>query len=186
MISKDYQEQLRIGHKNPKWMKGQISLPLAIKNFLIEYQASSVLDFGCSQGGLVRNIQQEFPNMLAKGYDPGIPEFEVLPADQFDVIVSTDVLEHVEPDSIDQTLTIIGQKFSRACYLIIASYPAKKSLPDGRNAHLIIENFDWWRSRIEKNINCTIVRSETTAIYKTPRKGPPIVGEEFLFVLEKR
>jgi hypothetical protein len=186
IISSTYKELLQQGHLNPKWMKGQNALPSAIESFLIQYQATSMLDFGCSQGGLLRSVQERFPNIDVKGYDPGIPKFEVLPDQLFDVIVSTDVLEHIEPSCIDLTLETIGKKFSKACYLIIASYPAKKKLADGRNAHLIIEGFDWWRDKLEKNIPCTIVHSTVTPVYKTPKKGPPIVGEEFCFVLDKR
>lgn len=185
IINPDYKQQLQDAHKNPKWMKGASGLHSKIDKFLIEYTAQSVMDFGCSQGGLIKSIKEKYPNITVAGYDPGIPEYEVLPNGPFDVIVSTDVLEHVEYEYINDTLKQIGERFTKACYLIIASYPAKKKLPDGRNAHIIIESFDWWKQRLEQHITGTIVQAESCAIYKTPKKGPAITGEEFLFVIEK-
>ena len=35
-------------------------------------------------------------------------------------------------------------------YHLIACHPAKKKLRDGRNAHLIIEQPNWWRNKLEK------------------------------------
>jgi hypothetical protein len=33
---------------------------------------------------------------------------------------------------------------------VIATRPAKKHLPDGRNAHLIVQDSDWWLGQLEK------------------------------------
>ena len=32
--------------------------------------------------------------------------------------------------------------------LVISLVPAKKTLPDGRNAHLILQTPDWWRDKL--------------------------------------
>jgi len=45
---------------------------------------------------------------------------------------------------LDQLFSI-GQKYQ---YHLIACHPAKKTLSDGRNAHLIIENPDWWKVKM--------------------------------------
>ena len=75
--------------------------------------------------------------------------------------------------------------FTKSAFLLIASYPAKKSLPDGRNAHLIIERFDWWRTKLETFIDGKIVREDSTVVQAFPKKGPPINGYEYIFVIEK-
>jgi hypothetical protein len=50
-------------------------------------------------------------------------------------------------------------KFSRAAFLIIACYPAKKILEDGRNAHLIVENCAWWMDKIQRQFDqCHIAK----------------------------
>jgi hypothetical protein len=35
-------------------------------------------------------------------------------------------------------------------FLFIALAPATKSLPDGRNAHLIVRGAGWWRKHLRK------------------------------------
>jgi len=41
--------------------------------------------------------------------------------------------------------------------LRIDTLPARKTLPDGRNAHLIQESQDWWLSKIKNNITGIVV-----------------------------
>ena len=38
--------------------------------------------------------------------------------------------------------------------------PARKELSDGRNAHLIIKDKDWWIEVLQRNIQGTIVYNE--------------------------
>ena len=35
-------------------------------------------------------------------------------------------------------------------YMVAATRPAKKTLPDGRNTHLIVENRDWWERKLSE------------------------------------
>ena len=43
----------------------------------------------------------------------------------------------------------------------IDTQPANKILTDGRNAHLIIENEDWWRERLQFALQMKITRMYT-------------------------
>jgi hypothetical protein len=86
---------------------------------------------------------------------------------------------------IDDTLKIINTLFTKSAFLLIASYPAKKHLPDGRNAHLIIESFDWWKTKLETFIGGTIVRAYIEPLTRNPKKGPVISGSEYIFIIEK-
>jgi hypothetical protein len=86
----------------------------------------------------------------AKGYDPSVEEFERLPAPA-DIVVSTDVLEHIEPECLDDVLKHIGSLTLKGAYLNIHTGKAKAILPDGRNAHLIQQPWDWWQSKL-KNV----------------------------------
>jgi 2-polyprenyl-3-methyl-5-hydroxy-6-metoxy-1,4-benzoquinol methylase len=65
-----------------------------------------------------------------------------------DLVVCTDVLEHVEEDKIDSVLDHIFRLSAKSTYLVISTKPAKTILPDGRNAHLIIRPLDWWMKKI--------------------------------------
>jgi len=185
IINDSYKQQLQELHKNPKLFDAGAKKVGKVENFINKYTPSSLIDFGCGKGNLIKGIAEIYPNITVKGYDPGVPEFEELPSDTFDVLISTDALEHVEPEMLDQTLQIINKLFSKSAYLVIASYPAKKTLPDGRNAHLIIESLEWWEDKIKKYIDGTIVQVKNKEINAQPKKGPSIHGQEFVFIIEK-
>ena len=102
-----------------------------------------ILDYGCGQRTLERALG--FP---IRNYDPCIAELAAEPAPA-DLVVCTDVLEHIEPDCLDDVLDDLKRVTRKLGFFVIANRPAKKFLADGRNAHLIQEGVAWWRARIE-------------------------------------
>ena len=185
LINDDYKRQLQEMHAtNKKFTRSGEKKLRMIKSFVETYQPKSLIDFGCSDGEMLPILSERY-NINAIGYDPGVSEFENIPTTAVDCLTSTDVLEHVEPEMIDDTLKIINTLFTKSAFLLIASYPAKKSLPDGRNAHLIIESFDWWRTKLETFIDGKIVKSTSDFLTRTPKKGPVISGHEYIFIIEK-
>lgn len=172
-------------HLNEKKFNGRAKQLTNVSLFIDKYKPASLIDYGCSKGHLIAAIAEKYEGCRVAGYDPGLPEFENLPEGEFDVLISTDVLEHIEPEHIDATLQEINKLFTKAAYLIIASYPAKKYLPDGRNAHLIIENADWWRNRLQKNIAGAIVEFYENPMHAQPKKGPAITGFTYVVIIEK-
>jgi hypothetical protein len=104
----------------------------------------SVLDYGCGKGYLAKEL--DFPIWE---YDPAIPGKDADPRPA-DLVISTDVLEHVEPERLDFVLADLRRVVRKVGYFTIATRPAMKFLADGRNAHLIQEGADWWRARLSK------------------------------------
>jgi hypothetical protein len=101
-----------------------------------------ILDYGCGQRTLERSLG--FP---IRNYDPCIAGLDA-PPQPADIVVCTDVLEHVEPACIDEVLDDLKRLARKAAVLVIANRPARKSLPDGRNAHLIQQGREWWLARL--------------------------------------
>lgn len=97
-----------------------------------------ILDYGCGKCTLQKSVP--FP---IQNYDPFIPEHAARP-EPADLVVCTDVMEHVEPQFVDSVLAEIALLAKQAVFFQIATRPASKQLPDGRNAHLIQENGNWW------------------------------------------
>lgn len=102
-----------------------------------------ILDYGCGKGTLAMH----FP-FTVKQYDPAIQKHSDLP-EPADLVICTDVLEHIEPALIENVLDHLKELTKRVLYATICTEKAKKSLPDGRNAHLIIEDAKWWFSALE-------------------------------------
>ena len=124
---------------------------------------SSVLDYGCGKGTLKSSLPSEVADMVRE-YDPAIPGKDHAP-DPADMVVCTDVLEHVEPEYLDVTLDHLKRLARRAIFINAALGAAEKTLPDGRNAHLIVKPVEWWRERIRERFS--IVRESTHPAFVT-------------------
>jgi hypothetical protein len=110
------------------------------------HQIKTALDYGCGKGTLSKSLPRSRPYRMA-GYDPAIPGQDTLPA-RAELVICTDVLEHVEPECLSNVLTHIDGLAERFIFFVIHTGPAKKVLPDGRNAHMLIEPAWWWMRQI--------------------------------------
>ena len=183
IINPDYQAQLSEMHSKGQFVRGG-KLLKSLNPFFKQYQPSSVLDYGCGHGGLMAAIKEAYPAMQVEGYDPGNPEHNRMPKRSFDAVISGDVFEHIEPEHLDATLQLISSKILRCGWFRIACYPAKKHLPDGRNAHLIIKSPDWWRTKILSNMQVSIVHEHVIVVDKS-HKWPGIVGQNYDVIVTK-
>lgn len=105
---------------------------------------ASVLDYGCGKGFL----QKALPFPIYE-YDPAIPGKEESPRSA-DLVCCLDVLEHVEPDKLPFVLGDLRRCVKQLGYFVINTQPAKKTLPDGRNTHLIQQGREWWADRLSR------------------------------------
>lgn len=163
LISPKYQCLQRILHAQPrgyggrgdKWAETVLAL-------IQQYQASSVLDYGCGQGSLRRAIMEtQPPGLRFSEYDPAIMGKDMMPTFA-DLVVSTDVLEHIEPERLDAVLVHLKLLARKVVFAVISLKDSNKVLADGRNAHLIIRPANWWKKRIEA-IGFTICRAPDCA-----------------------
>lgn len=116
------------------------------------FNTKDVLDYGCGKGTLAQSLG--FP---IQQYDPGVPEFSAMPKPA-EFVVANDVLEHIEPEHIDGVLNHIRDLTKKVAMFLVATRPAKKNLPDGRNFHLIIKSEEWWLKKLKERfdiIDCT-------------------------------
>lgn len=102
----------------------------------------SILDYGCGKATLQKSLP--FP---IQNYDPFVEEYSQRPQPA-DLVVCTDVMEHIEPEFVGFVLQDIRDLALQAVFFQIATRPASKVLPDGRNAHLIQEGGNWWLDRL--------------------------------------
>jgi hypothetical protein len=116
--------------------------------FYRELGATTFLDYGCGEGRLRLGLAAIDPPIRVQEYDPGIKGKGGMPK-PCDLVVSTDVLEHVEPDKIKAVLDHIFRISGMGAYLVIATRAANAVLPDGRNAHLIVRPSAWWIDQVK-------------------------------------
>lgn len=183
LINQDYQEQIQAMHAGGKFDNGAKQLRL-VEPFIRQHQPRTVLDFGCGKGALIREIKIHYPEVLCWGYDPGNAMYSVMPPRRFDAVISTDAIEHIEPEHLADNLALIGSKIERVGFFRIACYPAKKNLPDGRNAHLIVQPPDWWREQIVRHMQITITHETVSVVDKTD-KWHWVKGHNYDLTVEK-
>ena len=104
-----------------------------------------VLDYGCGQCSL----SQALPQVPFDLYDPAIERYSKHPEGPYELVVCTDVLEHIEPECLTAVLQDIAGLCSKMGFFQIATGPAVKTLPDGRNAHLTQERVAFWVSMLD-------------------------------------
>ncbi|MDP6352310.1 MAG: class I SAM-dependent methyltransferase [Alphaproteobacteria bacterium] len=132
-----------------------------IKKVMDNFHPLTVLDYGAGKG-----LQYTFPITDPDGtqfadlaaywgvdsitcYDPGYEPFSTLPEDRYDAVISIDVLEHCPEEDLPW---ILDEIFGYARIFVfgnIASYPARKHLPNGENAHCTIQPKPWWSTLIQ-------------------------------------
>ena len=145
-MSSEYLEAQRTLHAAPRGYGGKgARWAETAREIATRYGAQSVLDYGCGQGTLAASLRSHF---VTREYDPAIAGKDGPPSFA-DLVVCTDVLEHVEPDKLPAVLTHLRQLARRAALLVVSIRPANKILPDGRNAHLIIRPRAWWQAQVE-------------------------------------
>ncbi len=110
-------------------------------------EARTVLDYGCGQGTLGAELRKFNPTYEILEYDPAIPGKEEKPL-RADVVVCSDVLEHIEPECLYAVLDDIRNIARLAVFLVVHTGAAAKHFSDGRNTHLIIEPSEWWLPKI--------------------------------------
>lgn len=146
LISPDYLEAQKIMHADPKgygnrgdeWAKTVIEVAE-------RYDCTSILDYGAGTGRLATALRDA--GYVVSEYDPAI-EGKETPPTFADLVVSTDCLEHVEPEKLTAVLAHLRLLARKAVFVVISCRPAMKLLPNGDNAHLIIRNKRWWRERV--------------------------------------
>jgi 2-polyprenyl-3-methyl-5-hydroxy-6-metoxy-1,4-benzoquinol methylase len=155
------------GGKGSKWA-GQVAA------IAFGCGAASILDYGCGQGSLMRALMAERIDRrwrLAE-YDPAIPGKDGEPMFA-DLVVCTDVLEHVEEQCLPHVLEDLAHLTRRQLFVVISTVETSKTLSDGRQAHITLHPRAWWIERFE-SVGMRVVES---VIVNKP-------GKEFGLILE--
>ena len=153
LISPEYKFQnVQLHATNPNYGTSAHYWASPIGRVCKHLDIKKVLDYGCGKMLLGKYLKTCNSNVEVLSYDPAIKGYEEVPTSGEKLVAVLDVMEHIEPDKLDAVLEHIGFYSQQIVFLCIATRKAVKLLPDGRNAHLIVEDSTWWKDRIEKGM----------------------------------
>lgn len=150
IISEEYLNLQRQLHTNPRYGIMSIAFAPEVVEFAKENNCSSILDYGAGKQRLKTGLDENGYKGKYSAYDPAVDEIKTIPEGDYDLVVCVDVLEHIEPELLDNVLDQMKGETSKYGFFTVATGPARKVLADGRNAHLIQKPFEWWKPKLEK------------------------------------
>ena len=166
LISDDYLTQQLQLHANPNYGSMSIKRAEEVAQLAGYLNATKILDYGAGKQKLLPGLKEAGFEGWYSAYDPAVLQIRNMPKGDHDLLVCIDVLEHIEPDLLDNVLDHMKEHTTRFAYITVATGPAKKTLPDGRNAHLIQCPWEWWEEHLEKRWNVQKVTFEESGRYR--------------------
>lgn len=121
-----------------------------IKEIAKQNNVKTILDYGCGKGSLVKLLNKN--GFECFGYDLYVEEYSELPFCNVDMVVSTDVFEHLDEMNIDNTLYDIELLSPKFQFHAISNRKASMILPDGSNAHVTVKPPEWWANKLNAEI----------------------------------
>ena len=112
----------------------------------------TMLDFGCGRGdayGEPHRVYRDwgFSRKRVTLYDPAFANLSTLPKNQSDLVICSDVLEHIEEAEVPEFIDTLFNYTGRVLWASVCCRPAKKRFPDGRNLHVTVQPFEWWKNQ---------------------------------------
>jgi hypothetical protein len=171
LISESYRAAQAELHRDPNYGVASLHWAPTVADLARQLKPKRILDYGAGKGRLGAELKKLLQlSFELVQYDPGVPEFAAAPP-PCDLVACIDVLEHIEPDCLDAVLDDLKRVTARVGIYTIATGPAVKTLPDGRNAHLIQQSPDWWMAKLfaRFRVRSFTDQGETLVVIVTPK-----------------
>jgi hypothetical protein len=150
LITDEYREAQKELHRDPNYGVASEKFAPTVAKLINSYNVQEMLDYGAGKLRLLKAIADG--KMVGHRfryipYEPSDERYADTPR-PCEMVACIDVLEHIEPDCLDDVLDDLKRVTGEIGFFTIATGPAKKHLPDGRNAHLIQQPMSWWLPKI--------------------------------------
>jgi hypothetical protein len=144
VITDEYRRMQQAMHEDPNFGVASVGYAPYVAQVLARANATEFLDYGAGKGRLGEALKTILKRPLkVHHYDPAVPQWAAPPA-PCKFVACIDVLEHIEPDLLTNVLDHLCVLTLGIAVVTVHTGPAKKLLPDGRNAHLIQQPPAWW------------------------------------------
>lgn len=135
----------------------------SIKALAHSVGARTMLDFGCGRGDAYRSptklhhqLGMRRPEVTL--YDPAFNVNSSLPKGTYDLVVCSDVLEHIPEAEVDEFVIRLFAYARRAVWASVCCRPAKKFFPDGvTNLHVTVKPHQWWHDTFSQHARQGVV-----------------------------
>ena len=161
----DLIDSYKVLHQEEGKFKGISLVPLVptLMSLVKENNCKTLLDYGCGKAIPydkdrckevdLRHPIQKLCNLKSFDlYDPAYKKYATLPDKKYDIVVCTDVLEHIAEQDIDYVLTKILSHSKKIVFLNISCQPALKHFKEGKfkgkNVHISVFDPSWWGHKI--------------------------------------
>ena len=139
-------------HKNENYGISAQKYASSIKKIYLESNFNSISDYGAGKKNLKKKLDELGLNDYEYfPYDPAFPEYGS--PKKADMCCCIDVLEHIEEVFIDNILDDLYQITEKLGFFTVSTKAAKKVLPDGRNAHILLKPTSWWLPKLCERFN---------------------------------
>ena len=136
----------------------------------------SIIDWGCGKASVWKFLRKDLPTLTdLRLYDPAVPQYSRYPDKKYDLLVCTDVLEHIPEDDIPATLLeMLGH--CRGAFFGVPTYRAINLLPDGSNPHVTVREPVWWQVKFSEASNARMVPVIAVIKLKRLLQNPDLTG----------
>jgi hypothetical protein len=173
LITEDYRKQQEQMHAEiPGYgVTGRLFGRL-VSEIMTRLNITELLDYGCGHNLSLFKAIKTTHKFRYQAYDPGVQEYAKDPIPS-QMVACIDVLEHIEPDLIDNVLDDLAKLTEQVGLFTVHTGPAGKTLPDGRNAHLIQESPEWWLAKLLPRFDLQTFQRIESGFYVIVYPGEP-------------
>jgi len=146
-ISPDYLIQQQTLHQRQDYGIASLFYADIVAKVIRHFRIKTLSDYGAGKCRLKQKLDEFNTDVDYFPFDPAFPQYG--DARSAELVCCIDVLEHVEPQFLDNVLDHLRRLTTGVGFFTVTCTPAIKFLSDGRNAHLIVEPISWWASQLQ-------------------------------------
>ena len=127
-----------------------------IGKFIRAVGAESMLDWGCGGAAAYDSPHKlwhhwGFDRHDVVLYDPSFKKFDTVPTRKADIVVCSDVLEHIVGKEVDAFIANLFARANKAVWASVCCREAKKTFPNSTiNLHVTIKPYSWWQDKFTR------------------------------------